>query len=210
MSLSVQRFILLAVLFSSSSAALAESYKDDDKVSSMKGQLVEVGDRNKYHYDFPRTNISVNPFGIVTGTYSVSGSYALTNNVAVRGNFSYAEEDDIKNSGYEVGAGAQIFFKKMYSGFYLEPGLVRMHQDIKSLDSDSKDWRYDAFGPQILVGYSWFWDSGFNVQLAAGAGRNWMKSRDQDKTDSTTAAVNDDNSAGKVFGNSYLTVGYAF
>lgn len=204
MSSIVPRFVLATSLLATSTVVLARDYPDDANVSTMKGHLVEVGDRNKFHHDFPRLNLSLNPFGILTGTYSVSGSYAITDNIAARGDLSYTESSDSRGMGYEVGAGAQIFFKKMYNGLYLEPGLVRKHETFKIIDE--VDWNYDVFGPQVLVGYSWFWDSGFNVQLAGGVGRNLMKSY-RDRGDAVDSG---DNIAARTFGNAYFRVGYAF
>ena len=73
--------------------ALATEYKDDDKVSTMKGQLVEVGDRNKYHYNAPKFHLDVNPFGLMAGVYSLGASYALTDLANIRADLSYNEED---------------------------------------------------------------------------------------------------------------------
>jgi hypothetical protein len=201
--------LFLTLVSLSGSTALARAYEDNDNVSSMKGQLVEVGDRNKYHYDYPRTNLSLNPFGLIMGQYGFSGSYAVTDNIAARGDINYAEAVEGQGSGYELGLSAQIFFKKMYNGIYLEPGIVRMHRDHKTIAD------YDAFGPQIMLGYTWFWDSGFNVALAMGGGRNWMKSSDYDDASDDVDVDSDDNEAeietnGRFFGNGYLRVGYAF
>ena len=75
-------------------------------------------------------------------------------------------------------------FGKMYSGVFLEPGLVRREAD-------------NVMGPQVLLGYTWFWDSGMSVSLAAGAGRNLNEG-------------NDDDSGNDSFGNGYFRVGYGF
>ena len=175
----MKQIISITLLLSSISGLGAEK-KDDEQVSTMNGQLVEVGNRNRYQYDAPKINLSVNPFGIISQNYSVSASFGLTSIASVRGEVSYDE----KNSGFEMSLGSQIFFRKLYSGVYMEPGLVRRDQG-------------NIFGPQVLLGYNWFWDSGMNISLAAGIGRNLNDSRD-------------DQSEGETFANGYFKVGYAF
>ena len=170
----MKRSILTLTLLFSSLPSFAVEYKDDANVSTMKGQLVEVGDRNRYHYNAPTFNLGVNPFGLMTGIYSFDASYALGSVANIRGDFTFNEED----STWEASIGSQIYFKKMYSGIYLEPGVLRREEG-------------NIFGPQVLLGKTWFWDSGMNVSLAAGVGRNLNEKDD-------------------VFGNGYLRVGYAF
>lgn len=173
----MKQLILLPLLLTSI-AGYAVEYKDDEKVSTMKGQLVEVGDRHRYHYNAPKINLGLNPFGLVSGVYGGSASIAITETATIRGDVTYYEDD----SAFEYSLGSQIFFKKLYSGVYLEPGLLRREQD-------------NVFGPQVLLGYNWFWDSGMNISLAAGVGRNL---NEDDKSESDT------------FSNGYFKVGYAF
>lgn len=181
----MKRITILALLTYSFTANSAE-YKDDEKVSTMNGQLVEVGDRNLYHYETPKFNISVNPFGLVTGDLSVSSSFAITKINNIRAEISYLEEE----GAFEYSLGTQVFFKKLYSGIYLEPGLLRREID-------------NVFGPQVLLGYFWYWDSGMNVSIAAGVGRdlNYKKSEETQNLDEDRV---------ETFGNAYFKVGYAF
>lgn len=187
----MKKTLIGLVLLSMTSIAGAREYKDGDRVSTMNGELVEVGERNKYHYDAPKANIDVNPFGIMTGVYSAGASYALTDIANIRGDISF----DDNNSSLEFSIGSQIYFKKMYSGIFLEPGLLRREAG-------------NVLGPQILLGYTWFWDSGMNVSLAAGGGRNLNYDGDDDFViDEDDDAIASDQ---KTFGNGYLRVGYSF
>jgi hypothetical protein len=77
----------------------------------------------------------------------------------------------------------------MYSGLFLEPGIIS--RTTSSGGSDST-----TFGPQVLLGYHWYWDSGFNAALAFGAGRKL----------NTDDSYSDD----EAFVNGYLRFGYAF
>ncbi len=179
----MKKSLLALTLLSSSVSALAVEYRDDENVSVMKGQLVEVGERNKYHYNAPKFNLDINPFGIMAGLYSASASFALGKIANIRGDVSYNEDD----STWEIALGSQIYFRKMYSGTFLEPGLLRRESD-------------NVFGPQVLLGYTWIWDSGMNVSLAAGVGRNLNDNDDNDDTYDSK----------DTFANGYFRVGYAF
>ena len=151
-----------------------------DEVSTMNGELVEVGERHRYEYKAPKFNISTNPFSILGGLYNVSASYGVSKIVAVKGDVSY--DDDKGHTSAEVNA--LIFFKKRYSGLYLEPGVLRRTSD-------------NVFGPQVLMGYQWIWDSGMNISLAGGLGRNLNYDKSSDNSR-------------EGFGNGYFRVGYAF
>lgn len=175
-----------------SAAAVAEQTRTDD-LSTINGQLVEVGEHNSYRYSYKTWNVSTNPVGLMLGFYGASLSYAVTDHVALRGDLNYYDPaGGGEGTGFEVGAGAPIYFRKMYSGMFLEPGVI-------SRSMTSGDMTTTTVGPQVLLGYHWYWDSGFNTALAFGFGRNFS-------TDGTDEfAVNDE-----VFVNGYLRVGYAF
>jgi hypothetical protein len=170
-------------------AAEVDAQNRADDISTVNGQLVEVGDHNRYRFSYKKWNVSTNPVGLVLGLYGVSLSYAFSEHVALRGDLNYYDPIDSDINGVEIGAGAPIYFRKMYSGLFLEPGIIS--RTTSSGGSDST-----TFGPQVLLGYHWYWDSGFNTALALGVGRNW-----------NTDEADDD---GEVFANGYLRFGYAF
>jgi hypothetical protein len=165
---------------------------DGDDVSHIQGTPVPVGDHNQYYYRFRRTNISTNPVGWMLGIYGLSLSYGLSNHLALRGDvnyFSYVGDD---STGFEVGAGLPIYFRRTYSGVFLEPGFI-----LREFDETYGD--NTTFGPQVLAGWHWMWDSGLNLAIAFGVGRNWSQ-RD-------TESDYDDE---EPFVNGYLRFGYAF
>ncbi len=151
-------------------------------VSTLNGQLVEVGDKNRYRYGHKQWNITANPFGFLFNWYSLSGSKALSNNVALRAEISFSTEDGADALG--LGVGLPLYFKKVYSGLFFEPGV--------SMFSGGGDTLWA--GPQLLIGYHWYWDSNFNVSIAGGVGKNWSSDNEYDDT----------------FPAGYFQVGYAF
>ena len=89
----------------------------------------------------------------------------------------------------EVGVGVPIYFRRTYQGVFLEPGIIS-----RRFDSEGETV-VTAAGPQMLVGWHWTWDSGLNVAIAGGLGRNWSTDSEYEE---------------KIFGNGYLRFGYAF
>lgn len=175
---------------------------DWNNVNNINGQLVKVGETNDYLKTYRRWNISTNPIGMILGFYGVSVSYGINNNIAIRGDINYmnpAGNDEV--TGVEVGVGIPIYFRRTYQGLFLEPGLIsRTYSDKSCYDyecSSHGDVTSTTFGPQMLVGWHWTWDSGLNFALAAGAGRDWS-TKDTEY-----------NEPG-IFANGYMRFGYAF
>jgi hypothetical protein len=159
-------------------------------LSHINGQLVKVGEKNDYRKAYKRTIISTNPVGWILGSYGVSLSHGLNDHIAIRGDINYLSnwmDEDI--SGLEVGIGAPIYFRRTYQGVFLEPGIIS-----RRFDSEGQT-EVTAAGPQMLVGWHWTWDSGLNVAIAGGIGRNWSTDSEYEE---------------KIFGNGYLRFGYAF
>ena len=145
--------------------AFATPVLADEDVKKLEGQLIPVGEENKYRYSYDSWNITTDPIGFVYGKFSVGLTYAINDVIAIRTDVDlykpYAE-------GSGVGGGAAVagtlYFKKMYDGFFVEPGARIFGMDDGSL----------LYGPMINIGWHWIWDSGMNVALAAGAGHTWV------------------------------------
>ncbi len=161
----------------------------------IQGAPVAVGDHNQYYYGFRRTNISSNPLGWLFGFYGVSLSYGISEHIALRGDFNYFDIIDSEAHGVELGVGVPFYFRRTYSGLFLEPGFI-----LRQFGEDDFYEDNTTFGPQMLIGWHWMWDSGFNFALAAGGGRNWSRE------DSEESSFDDD----EPFFNGYLRFGYAF
>ena len=160
---------------------------------------VKVGERGEYLYKPKKYNLSTNPFGFFFGYYDIAASMALGNNlgatVAITGwNLSEYEQC------YQISATLPLYFRKTFSGPFLEGGLL-----IRTTDEEDYYYAADCYdcssytessntwaGPQLLFGWQWTFDSGLNTSFAFGVAKR-MNGSDND-TDA----------------NGYFRVGYAF
>jgi hypothetical protein len=157
--------------------------EDWNDVSHINGVPVKVGERGDYLYRFRKTNISTNPIGWLFGVYGLSVSYAIHQNVAVRFDGNIFSGFDNMN-GYEVGVSLPIYFKRAYSGPFIEPGIVsrgiKYDYSDEYGDSYAQESEMDtSFGPEVLFGWHSTFDSGLNVSAAAGAMRNLNEQDDE-------------------------------
>ena len=106
-------------------------------------------------------------------------------------------------SGYQLAATVPIYFRRTYSGPFLEAGLV--------LHTDTSDYLYDCYdcsssgsnssswaGPEVMLGWSWIFDSGLNMSFAFGAAKKMTGDS------MSTYSSDEPEPAG------YFRVGYAF
>jgi hypothetical protein len=165
-------------------------------VSHINGVPVKVGERGDYLYKFKKTNISGNPFGPFFGYYDIAVSHALSQNLAATVSVSGWDMSDGYTQGYQISATVPLFFRRAFSGPYLEGGL------LLRTDTSSDSYAYDCYdcstmsskswaGPQLLFGWQTTFDSGLNVALAFGVAKHMTGDRESD-------------------GNGYFRVGYAF
>lgn len=203
-SLTLSLALSLATLSASRPAAAEEK----QGISKLDGQLVPVGDHNQYLYAFKRWNVSANPIGMIIGLYGASVSYAPHDHFTLRFDANYIRPIDsgTKIEGFELGVGAPIYFRRAYQGVFLEPGVI-----VRQLSYDYEDYsgstttltreKATVVGPQVLVGWHWIWDSGLNIAIALGAGRNFSSNGE------SSSSSRYDN---EIFANGYLRFGYAF
>src|SRR5262249_12326478 len=140
----------------------------------------------------------------ILGAYGVSASYGLDDHLAIRGELDYIAPPDVHHHTIEADLGVPIYFRPTYQGGFLEPRLV--YRTVSDDDvvyrsgpraDGSPPGKLTQYGPQVLVGWHWTWDSGLNIAIAAGVGRN-LGYKDGDGADSRYIA------------NGYLRFGYAF
>jgi len=156
--------------------------EDWNNVNHINGVPVKVGERGDYLFKFKKTNVSSNPIGWMFGVYGLSVSHAIHNNVVVRLDGNLFDNFMDEMSGYEVGVSLPIYFKRAYSGPFIEPGIVSRgtkhtyddyycdgyYESCSSQESEMET----SFGPEVLFGWHSTFDSGLNVAAAAGAMRN--------------------------------------
>lgn len=143
-----------------------------ENVSHINGSLVKVGEKQDYLLSYKKLNVSTNPIGWIMGIYGVSASYAVGANVAIRGDANYFSMENER--GYEVGVSAPIYFRRVYSGPFIEPGIVaRSFENMDDYEcSGCSSSTSTLIGPEVLFGWHWSFDSGLNVALAVGAARD--------------------------------------
>jgi len=158
---------LMLVGFSTPAMAQEEPTDEGEVHSKIEGQLVPVGEKNKYEYAYKRHLVSSNPLAWFLGSFTVGYTFAFHKYVGVRvdAGFYHIWKTDLY--GGQLSASVPIYFKKMHDGFYLEPGVFGMVLDYRG-DTIT------AGGPQLLLGWSWIWDSGFNINLGLGMTYTWM------------------------------------
>jgi len=172
----------------------APQNEDWNNVSHINGVPVKVGERTDYLYTAKKYNLSANPFGFFFGYYDVAASMALGRNLGA--SVALTMWDESYTKGYQLAATLPLYFRKTFSGPYLEGGLLLRSTSHDSYAYDCIDYcsmESDSWaGPELLFGWHWTFDSGLNVQFAFGVAKQ-MGNTDQD-TDA----------------NGYFRVGYAF
>ena len=158
-----------------------------DNVSHINGTPVKVGERSQYLYAFKKTNISGNPFGLFFGLYDISVARAVSQNFAVNGALTLLDVGSV--TAYQLSATVPLYFRRTFSGPFLEGGLL-VRGALGEVDCHSCMDTYA--GPQLLFGWHWTFDSGLNVQMAFGVAK----------------AVDD--GSDEPDANGYFRVGYAF
>ncbi|MEP6860523.1 MAG: hypothetical protein ABJE66_07885 [Deltaproteobacteria bacterium] len=173
-----------------------------NNVSHINGTVVPVGERNQYLYAYRKNNLQSNPIAWMFGYYQIAGSHALSENIAASLEVSGWSTDHGNESGYQIAPTLQLYFKRTFSGPFLEGGLVIHHDDNNgyaydcydcSSTSTSSDW----VGPEVMFGWSWMFDSGLNMSAAFGAAK---------RMDSQSSGYSSDDPVPV----GYFRVGYAF
>lgn len=177
-------------------AEMPPQNEDWSNVSHINGSLVPVGERGNYLYKWKTTNIASNPIGWMIGFYGLSITHAVGEHVAIRGDGNLFRAIDGNESGYEVGLTAPLYFKRMFQGPFIEPGIL-----VRDLDTSDATGAF--IGPQVNFGWHWTFDSGFNVSAAVGIARRIGPS-------SMSANSDYDSYQSPIEPTGYFRVGYAY
>jgi hypothetical protein len=177
--------------------------EDWSNVSHINGTVVPVGDRNRYLYAFRKTQITVDPIAAMFGVYDVDVAHALSQNVAINGSVMAWSMDHGDHTGYQLTASVPIYFRRTFSGPFLEPGLIVRESthdytdycaagDYGCSTGDTHRWA----GPEMLFGWQSTFDSGLTVKAAFGFAKH-MATNEMEYSDEPDV-------------NGYFRVGYAF
>ena len=184
----------------------APQNEDWSNVSHINGQIVKVGERGDYLIKYKTTNVSGNPFGPFWGYYDLAVAHGVTQNIAIAGSLSGWSRENGDHSGFQATISAPIYFRRTFSGPYLEPGLIMRNTSYNDSYAYScngcGDYSYSKTwaGPELLFGWQWTFDSGLNVAGAVGAAKHIT-----DNADSMSSS-----SSSEPDWNAYFRIGYAF
>jgi hypothetical protein len=171
--------------------------EDWNNVSHINGRPVPVGERTHYLYAYKRANISVNPISPFFNYFDGSFAYGLSQNIAISGSFGYYNKDSQQLT--QVGVTLPIYFRRTFSGPFIEPGLLYRSSGSSYGGCDNTYYSCSSgdsyLGPTLMVGWHWTFDSGLNLSFAAGVVKSIGDS-------------NNSNDSPEF--NGYFRVGYAF
>lgn len=117
-------------------------------------------------------NVSINPLGMLLGFYGMSAEVRLSRQLAVRldgdrwvSHVPMNVANWFRFSGYEIGASTPLYPFAMYSGPFVEPGIVfRASRVMMQTETHRRAW----VGPELLLGMHLTFRSGFSVAIALG------------------------------------------
>jgi hypothetical protein len=172
----------------------APQNEDWNNVNHINGVPVKVGEKQDYMLTVKKNNISANPFGLFFGLYDISVARSLSRNVAA--SFAFTGTDEF----YQLSATLPLYFRKTFSGPFLEGGLLIRSEREYDYAYDCYDCSYESMsttwsGPQMMFGWHWTFDSGLNVAFAGGVAKRMTNTNEYGEN---------------VEGNAYFRVGYAF
>jgi|HubBroStandDraft_6_1064221.scaffolds.fasta_scaffold46316_3 hypothetical protein len=175
-------------------------------VSHINGVPVPVGERNRYLYDFKKTNIQVNPIGPFLGYYEAAVSHALSPNIAFSVELALTNLDNSNETDLQIAASLPIYFKRTFDGPFLEPGIVIRNENVADDGDCSLCTETSSTFVQIemMVGWTWMFDSGLNMSAAIGLAKRVGNSNNNN--DGEYDDDDDDNLSPA----GYFRVGYAF
>jgi hypothetical protein len=106
--------------------------------------------------DRKTVNLSFNPAATIAMGVSLSAAVAITDHVAIRGDFATIYMGLFHHST----VGPTIYLNEMYSGFFVEPAIGYL---------GSVAFSTDVTTAQVIAGYHWMDDnSSFNVMTGIG------------------------------------------
>jgi len=144
----------------------------------------------------PNNTITINPLPLIVGMVALEYERKLSPNAAlpIAVNYWSFTLGDLKFTSFGVGAGYRWYFHPVaLDGWYLEPGVavqsasITVTEPVTNLEAKASGV---VFGPGVVFGREWVWESGFVLNLALGAEFNIGKL--EAKAGSTSASADVD------------------
>lgn len=140
-------------------ASAAQEKKADKKPADLAATSIE-----KANGSGKTMNVTVNPLGLLFGGANAQFDYALGESWAIGGRLAYSSYSSGSSTatGYGLGVGGTYFGNGvMRDGFEAMLGV-----DYMSASGNSVSVTGSAIS--AMAGYGWFWDGGFNMNVAGG------------------------------------------
>lgn len=127
--------------------------------------------------DLKSVNISVQPLGFLIGFANIEADFGVTDTIAIGPSLSYTSVNFLGLNITVLGIGANADFylghKRFTDGFFVGTGLGLQigggSGSFLGLTSSGSTSATIGVGAEGTIGYAWFWGSGFNLGLEAGA-----------------------------------------
>ena len=160
---------LLFAMLLGAQAFASDSKAPEDALSTIevdgRRELVEVGDKNKFTYQYRPWNIGLSP--LVAMDYTViSIERAVVDHVSIRLGIGYSWGDTMDIVEHDFRLSAPIYFRKMHDGFFFEPNI-----GIEKWDTGDSGLDENNVYLGSTLGWKGIWDSGFTVTMGFGMGK---------------------------------------
>lgn len=111
------------------------------------------------------TNITVNPLGLLLGAANVGVEFKLTDSVALGPQLAFAKVSSGINDATGLGAGVKADFY-LSSSTFSDSWVLSPSVNYFRFTNNSQT--ASGLSLAAIIGYSWFWPSGFNMNLGFG------------------------------------------
>jgi hypothetical protein len=126
-------------------------------------------------------NVSANPIGLITGSYSAGVDVAVADRVTVGPYAAYSHTSDNVNglpststsTGFGLRTDIALSDTVFKDGWYLSPFVSRYKVHTQVSNDSTSLYRktaidFAALNAGLVLGYGWFWDAGINLRFGLG------------------------------------------
>lgn len=134
--------------------------------------------------DPPRQiELAIDPLGLMRDAYTLRGTYALTDHVALTGEALYVPtHDDSPAWGMtRLEASVRLFLDRAFQGPFVDAGL--RYQEARGIgytvdpngNAAPFDGNYRVFGPRAGIGWQWTFHDAWSISYAVGVTKPWSQ-----------------------------------